>query len=84
MFRPSESSAVLGGQSIWHFRAIPDDVQRCTVRRLMLCGLSEAEIAARTGLPVERIRQVMREESDFLFAASRAGFKPARARLHGS
>lgn len=48
--------------NLWRFRATPDDVQRCTVRRLALCGLPDHEIAARTGWSVDRVRRVMREE----------------------
>jgi hypothetical protein len=48
--------------SMWHFRAIPEEVQRCTVRRLTLCGLPDYEIAARTGWPIDRVRKVMRED----------------------
>jgi hypothetical protein len=40
----------------WHFRALPNDVQRGTIRRLALCGLDEREIAARTGLSVDSVR----------------------------
>jgi len=48
--------------SIWNFRATPQEVQRCTVRRLALCGLPDHEIAARTGWPIDRVRSVMRED----------------------
>jgi len=47
---------------VWYFRSTPDEVQRCTVRRLALCGLPDYEIAARTGWPLDRIRKVMRED----------------------
>lgn len=59
-------SARVDGGSIWHFRAIPEDVQRCTVRRLALCGLPDYEIAARTGWAVDRVRQVMHENAQSL------------------
>ena len=50
-------------QSLWHFRAIPDSVQECTVRRLALSGLPDYEIVARTGWPVDRVRRLMRERA---------------------
>ena len=52
------ASAQLDPQSLWHFRALPDKVQECTVRRLALSGLPDYEIAARTGWPIDRVRQL--------------------------
>ena len=49
--------------SLWHFRAIPEDVQRCSVRRLALCGLPDHEIAARTGWSLQRVREEIRAAS---------------------
>jgi hypothetical protein len=40
----------------WHFKSLPREVQRATVRRLAMCGLREEEIAAQTGLSVESVR----------------------------
>ena len=59
----SLGSARLDQQTLWHFRAIPDEVQRCSVRRLALCGLPDHEIAARTGWSIQRVREEIRAAS---------------------
>jgi hypothetical protein len=46
----------------WHFRAMPPEVQRGAVRRLALSGLSEEDIAARTGWSVDSVRRVILED----------------------
>jgi len=58
----SPGLAHIDAHSLWRFRTTPDEVQRCTVRRLALCGLQEEEIAARTGWSADRVRRVIREE----------------------
>jgi hypothetical protein len=50
-------------QRLWRFRAIPEEVQRCSVRRLALCGLPDHEIAARTGWSIQRVREEIRAAS---------------------
>jgi len=62
--RSSTSSPPVEQWNSWHFTATPDDVQRCTVRRLALCGLPAEEIAARTGWTIDRVRQAMPERPD--------------------
>lgn len=59
----SLGAARLDQQTLWHFRAIPDEVQRCSVRRLALCGLPDHEIAARTGWSIQRVREEIRAAS---------------------
>jgi hypothetical protein len=46
----------------WHFRTLPIDVQRGAIRRLALSGVSEQEIAARTGWSVAAVRRAVRED----------------------
>jgi hypothetical protein len=60
--RGSADLSALGSPVYWHFRALPDDVQRVTIRRLALSGLRDHEIAARTGLPEETVRRVVSED----------------------
>jgi hypothetical protein len=59
--KASQGSAPVDLQSLWHFRAIPHEVQQCTVRRLALCGFPDHEIAARTGWSLEQVRQARQE-----------------------
>ena len=60
--RSSTSAALAGSPVHWHFRALPDDVQRVTIRRLALSGLREKDIAIRTGLPEESVRRAISED----------------------
>ena len=53
-------SAGKEARSLWLFRALPDEEQESTVRRLAVFGLPSDDIAARTGWSVDRVRQVMR------------------------
>ena len=46
----------------WQFRALPQDVQRVTIRRLALTGLRDEEIALRTGMPQESVRRAIAED----------------------
>lgn len=45
-----------------HFRALPNDVQRGTIRRLAISGLHDQEIAARTGLSLDSVQRVVAED----------------------
>ena len=56
------AAAPFGSPVLWHFRALPQDVQRVTIRRLALSGLSHEEIAARIGLPQDVVRRVIAED----------------------
>jgi hypothetical protein len=47
---------------LWHFRALPQDVQRVAIRRLALSGLGHREIAMRTGLPQEAVQRAISED----------------------
>jgi hypothetical protein len=58
----SAGNSALASPVHWHFRALPDDVRRVTIRRLALSGLRDHEIAARTGLPEETVRRVVSED----------------------
>jgi hypothetical protein len=58
----SAGNSALGSPVYWHFRALPEDVRRVTIRRLALSGLRDHEIAARTGLPEETVRRVVSED----------------------
>jgi len=58
----STVAASLSSPVLWHFRALPHDVQRVTIRRLALSGLSHEEIAMRTGLPQEAVRRTISED----------------------
>jgi hypothetical protein len=58
----STSVAPPGSPVHWHFRALPADVQRGTIRRLALSGLNEEQIAASTGLSVESVRRAVAED----------------------
>jgi hypothetical protein len=58
----SAGNSALGSPVHWHFRALPDDVRRVTIRRLALSGLHDHEIAARTGLPEETVRRVISQD----------------------
>jgi len=58
----SPSVAPLDSPVHWHFRALPGDVQRGTIRRLALSGLNEEQIAASTGLAVESVRRAVWED----------------------
>jgi hypothetical protein len=58
----SRSVAPFGSPVHWHFRALPSDVQRGTIRRLALSGLNEEQIAANTGLSVENVRRAVSED----------------------
>jgi hypothetical protein len=69
----SPGSVELDRQSLWHFRVLPAEAQRCTVRRLTLCGFSDEEIAARTGWPLDRVRQVRREQAPLPTLQPRSG-----------
>ncbi len=60
--RDVEGAATAGSPVHWHFRALPHDVQRVTIRRLALSGLREQEIAIRTGLPEESVRRAIAED----------------------
>ena len=53
-------SARKEARSLWLFRALPDEEQESTVRRLAVFGLASDDIAARTGWSADRVRQVMR------------------------
>ena len=53
-------SARIDTRSLWLFRALPDEEQESTVRRLAVFGLPSDDIAARTGWSADRVRQVMR------------------------
>ena len=59
----SPGSARVDPQILWRFRATPDEVQQCSVRRLALCGLPDYEIAARTGWSIQRVREEIRAAS---------------------
>jgi hypothetical protein len=58
----STVAASLSSPVLWHFRALPRDVQRVTIRRLALSGLGHEEIARRTGLPQEAVRRTIAED----------------------
>jgi hypothetical protein len=58
----STDGAAFGSPMFWHFRALPQDVQRVTIRRLALSGLGHEEIAMRTGLPQEAVRRAISED----------------------
>jgi hypothetical protein len=58
----STSVAPLGSPVHWHFRALPREAQRGTIRRLALSGLNEEQIAASTGLSVESVRRAISED----------------------
>jgi hypothetical protein len=58
----STGVARLGSPVHWHFRSLPREVQRGTIRRLALSGLNEEQIAASTGLSVESVRGVVSED----------------------
>jgi hypothetical protein len=58
----STVAASLSSPVLWHFRALPHDVQRVTIRRLALSGLGHEEIAMRTGLPQEAVRRTISED----------------------
>ena len=58
----STVAASLASPALWHFRALPHDVQRVTIRRLALSGLGHEEIAMRTGLPQEAVRRTISED----------------------
>jgi hypothetical protein len=45
-----------------YFRAMPTEAQRGAIRRLALSGFSDEDIAARTGLPTDVVRRVVRED----------------------
>lgn len=60
--RPPSGATRMDGQRL-SFGAMPDDEQESAVRRLVMCGFAEDEVAARTGWTVARIGQVMREQS---------------------
>jgi hypothetical protein len=60
--RSSTDPASLGSPVVWHFRALPPDVQRVTIRRLALSGLRHDEIAMRIGLPRETVLRVIAED----------------------
>lgn len=77
----SAGSAARGSPIYWHFRVLPDDVRRVTIRRLALSGLREHEIAARTGLPEETVRCVISEDECLrtLLLATGAGGLPTPA-----
>lgn len=47
-----------------HFQRLPAEAQRATLWRLALSGLTPAQVSARTGCPVEQIRQVISEMSE--------------------
>ena len=53
-------SARIDTRSLWLFRALPDEEQESTVRRLVVFGLASDDIAARTGWSAARVTQVMR------------------------
>lgn len=55
-------AASFGSSVVWHFRALPEDVQRVTIRRLALSGLNHEEIALRTGLSQEAVRHAISQD----------------------
>jgi hypothetical protein len=57
----ARGSARTDARGLWLFRALPREEQESTIRRLAVCGLPAAEIAARTGWSSDRVGQVMRE-----------------------
>ena len=46
----------------WHFRVMPQEVQRDAIRRLALSGLAAEDIAARTGWSVDGVRRTILED----------------------
>ena len=58
----SDDAASFGSPMLWHFRALPQDVQRVTIRRLALSGKSHEQIAVRTGLPPEAVQRAVSED----------------------
>ncbi|MFC4307776.1 hypothetical protein ACFPN2_01670 [Steroidobacter flavus] len=61
-FEPGTSGVAADSPMHWHFRALPDEVQRGTIRRLAISGLHEREIAARTGLSIDSVRRAVAED----------------------
>lgn len=59
--QPSQTTRIASPMH-WHFRAMPPDAQRGAIRRLALSGLTEENIAARTGWSVDSVRRAVLED----------------------
>lgn len=79
------SGAARAGLSVhWHFRAMPTEAQRGAIRRLVLSGVGEKEIAARTGWSVDRVRSVVQEDECIRRLASANSSGAFHGPRHGS
>jgi hypothetical protein len=78
--RGSADLSALGSPVYWHFRALPDDVQRVTIRRLALSGLRELRMVTSGSelLVIElKFRNYCLANEDCLAMKTGAGAMPA-------